>query len=171
MQLPVYYLLLSLQLEIMEVTLKPMSHENRVNQVVTPVTLGSLPGCPVLVPGHSHILAFWNGAWGLTFINLSSSYSAAIFKPYILDLFETEARVSGLLMEKGWTLLAVTSSLFNAPQNPPLGSPFPWTATTLNISQGSLYLNKWVQIQFVAHHSPPPPPILASSTRPEIQHR
>lgn len=77
------------------------------------VTLGSLPGCPVLVPGHSHILAFWNGAWG-SHIHQPEflPYSAAIFRALHFGLFETEARVSGLLMEKvGLSLLWPVLSL------------------------------------------------------------
>ena len=123
------------------------------------VTLGSLPGCPVLVPGHSHILAFWNGAWGLTFTNLSSSPTQQPYlEPYILVYLKQKPESLGSSRKR---LDSSCCDQFSAlsPQNPPLGSPFPWTATTVNISQGSLYLNKWVQTQIPCsplhhHHHP-----------------
>ena len=71
------------------------------------VALGSLPGCPVLVPGHSHMNGILEWSLGYHIHQLEFlPYSAAIFRALHFGLFETEARVSRLLMEKvGLSLL------------------------------------------------------------------
>lgn len=82
---PSVYLLLSLQLEIMEVTLKPMSHEARVNQVVTQWPLAA---CQDALSWFQDTATYWPSGMelgGLTFINLSSSPTQQPYlEPYIL---------------------------------------------------------------------------------------
>ena len=103
---PSVYLLLSLQLEIMEVMLNQCLVRQSKSSGYS-VALGSLPGCPVLVPGHSHMNGILEWSLGSHIHQLEFlPYSAAIFRALHFGLFETEARVSRLLMEKvGLSLL------------------------------------------------------------------
>lgn len=124
----------------------------RVNQVVTQWPLAACQDALSWFQDTATWMAFWNGAWGITFTNLSSSPTQQPYlEPYILVYLKQKPESLG----SSWKRLDSPCCDQFSPlssQNPPLGSPFPWTAATLNISQGSLYLNKWVQIQI--HCSP-----------------
>ena len=114
---------------------------------------GSLPGCPVPVPGHSHMNGILEWSLGSHIHQLEFlPYSAAIFRALHLGVCLKQKPES---LGSSWRSLDCPCCDQVSPlssQNVPLGSPFPWTATTPNISQGFLYPNKWVQIQI--HCSP-----------------